>query len=83
MMRKNTTFFKSSPSVCSLPERTRRSPEIVLDVAREVAEGSEVEAVGDVGEFEATVFEQVREFHGGVAVDPIVGRLAADALTDF
>ena len=73
MMRKNTTFFKSSPSVCSLPERTRRSPEIVLDVAREVAEGGEVEAVGDVGEREAPVFEQVREFHGGVAVNPVVG----------
>ena len=72
-----------SPSVCSLPERTRRSPEIVLDVAREVAEGGEVEAVGDVGEREALVFEQVREFHGGVTVDPVVGRLAADALTDF
>ena len=73
MMRKNTTFFKSSPSACSLPERTRRSPEIVLDVAREVAEGGEVEAVGDVGECEAPVFEQVREFHSGVAVDPVVG----------
>ena len=48
-----------------------------------MAEGGEVEAVGDVGECEATVFEQVREFHGGVAVDPVVGRLAADALTDF
>ncbi len=56
-MRKNTIFFKMSPSVCSLPERTRRSPEIVLDVAREVAEGGEVEAVGDVGEREAAVFE--------------------------
>ena len=73
MMRKNTTFVKSSPSVCSLPKRTRRSPEIVLDVAREVAEGSEVEAVGDVGEREAPVFEQVREFHSGVTVDPVVG----------
>ena len=57
MMRKNTTFFKMSPSVRSLPERTWRSPEIVLDVAREVAEGGEVEAVGDVGEREAPVFE--------------------------
>ena len=53
MMRKNTTFFKMSPSVRSFPKRTRRSPEIVLDVAREVAEGGEVEAVGDVGEREA------------------------------
>ena len=37
----------------SLPKRTRRSPEIVLDVAREVAEGGKVEAIGDVGEREA------------------------------
>ena len=72
-----------SPSVRSFPKRTRRSPEIVLDIAREVAEGGEVEAVGDVGEREAPVFEQVRKLHGGVAVDPVVGRLAADALTDF
>ena len=50
-------FFKSSPSIRSLPERTRRSPEIVLDVAREVAEGGKVEAVGDVGERETAVFE--------------------------
>ena len=49
----NTAFFKSSPSVRSFPKRTRRSPEIVLDVAREVAEGGEVETVGDVGEREA------------------------------
>ena len=42
-----------SPSVRSFPKRTRRSPKIVLDVAREVAEGGEVEAVGDVGEREA------------------------------
>ena len=41
-----------SPSVRSLPKRTRRSLEIVLDVAREVAEGGKVEAIGDVGERE-------------------------------
>ena len=46
-------------------------------------QGGETEAVGDVGEREATVFEQMRELHGSVAVDPVVGRLTAHALADF
>ena len=65
------------------PKRARRSPEIVLNIPREMRQGGEVETVGNIGEREATVFEQMREFHGGIAVDPVVGRLTTHALADF
>ena len=43
----------------------------------------EVEHVGDIGQREALVFQQMHQFDGGIAVDPRVGRETAHLLADF
>ena len=57
--------------------------QIVLNEAREVALRREIEHIGDVGQREALVLQQMHEFDGCVAVDPRVGREAAHLLANL
>ena len=64
-------------------ESTGFLSQIVLNEAREVALRREIEHIGDVGQREALVLQQMHEFYGCEAVDPRVGRVTAHLLADL
>lgn len=58
----------------SFPEAARGGAEVVLDVAGEVAEGGEVEEVGDGLNAQAAVAQLSADVEGGIARYPVVVR---------